>query len=483
MNTQNILKFIGSRLDIRLDSSEFYDYEVAKTEFDYNSDVLDLSTPITYSALTINTSLEDFGCSRNTVTLTEYNNTINDSSYIYSGLTARVGYSQFVSKIGSTYQHTILNDDVYEYTGITGESHYFTITSFNQSLYIDPNFNVPNEVDLLNGFVTGTTSILKCEGRLQSEAYCCPFPPKLSNKPWAYQFIDPVVESCDPFIKRRTEKGWTLDFIFNREGLSWSSGSVFYYFGVRGSSSQSDYADNNLSFSFTSDRRIKWTAVRYSGSCVDGEYVESYYLDSGLTPQLCTTGTTKDFNVTIVFDRYKRYTECNLENDGGWNDMLGWRVNEYSDSENPDVTSTQITTYESTAEELNKKWADERERRLGVLKIYLNGRPIYKKENWEEVVPSNRGTQPFIQSWGGGTGLMTYHDGVCCFNMKSIKYYEDPLDFVHVRHNFLTRLNNYDFFICGEDCDDDVFTIDSGHIINRDGETLIGGDDLHIIYR
>jgi hypothetical protein len=27
MNSQNILKFYGSKLDIKLDSSEFYDYE------------------------------------------------------------------------------------------------------------------------------------------------------------------------------------------------------------------------------------------------------------------------------------------------------------------------------------------------------------------------------------------------------------------------------------------------------------------------
>ena len=480
MNTQNILKFYGSKLDIRLDSSEFYDYEVTKTENDYNSDVLDLSTSITYTALTINESLEDFGCSRNTIKLTEYDNRTNDPSYIYSGLSATVTYSSFVNHISPTYQHTILNDDVYEYEGLTGETHYFTITSFNQSLSIHTGFTATNETDLILGFVSGTTSIEKCEGRLDSPSYCCPFPPKLSNKPWAYQFIDPIVNGCNPFIKRRTEKGWTLDFIFNRESLPWSSGGVFYYFGTRGSSNIDDYADNNLSFRFTSDRRIRWTAIRYSGECVNNAYTESYYVDSDQTVPLCTTGTTKDFNVTIVFDRYKRYTECNLENDGGWNDLLGWRIDEYSES---GTTSTQLVTYDAENEELNKKWADERERRLGVLKIYLNGRPIYKKENWEEVVPSKRGVQPFIQSWGGGTGLMTHHDGVCCFNMKSIKYYEDPLDFVHVRHNFLTRLNQYDFFICGLNCEDDVYTIEGGHIINQNGEIITSSDGTHILYR
>jgi hypothetical protein len=100
------------------------------------------------------------------------------------------------------------------------------------------------------------------------------------------------------------------------------------------------------------------------------------------------------------------------------------------------------------------------------------------------VIPSTRGVQPFIQSWGGGTGLMNnVHNGTCCFNMKTIKYYEEPLDFVHVRHNFLTRLNQYDFFICGLDCEDDVYTIEGGHIINQNDEIITSSDGIHILYR
>ncbi len=167
MNTQNILKFYGSKLDIRLDSSEFYDYEVTKTENDYNSDVLDLSTSITYTALTINESLNGFGCSRNTIKLTEYDNRTNDPSYIYSGLSATVTYSSFVNHISPTYQHTILNDDVYEYEGLTGETHYFTITAFNQALSIHTGFTATNETDLileknpkLSNFVENEVKIL-----------------------------------------------------------------------------------------------------------------------------------------------------------------------------------------------------------------------------------------------------------------------------------------------------------------------------------
>jgi hypothetical protein len=481
MNTQNILKYYGTKLDVKLDSSEFYDYEISKIQDDHNTDVLDLTTPISYSALKISTTLEDFSCQRNTITLTEFNNTVNDSDYIYSGLTATIDYDDFVNTISTGFTHTILNSNVFSYTGLTGETHYFSIGGYNNSLNYDDEFNVNDESELISRF---TTNVLKCDERLENENNCCPIPLKLSNKPWVYQFMEPFLTGCTKHIERRVEKGWTLDFIFNREELPWSSGDVFYYFGTRGSNIQSEYADNNLSFQFTPDRRIKWVAHHYSGYCqTDVGYTETYYIASGQTPQLCTTGDTKDFNITIVFDRYKRFENCDLENSGGWNDQLGWLISDYSDTEVTAVTSNQLATYESTYEFLNKKWADERSRRLGILKIYLNGRPIYKLENWEEIVPSNRGTQPFIQSWGGGTGLMNnIHNGVSCFNIKSIKYYEEPLDFIHVRHNFLTRLNQYDFFICGEDCVDELIGYYSDGLLVEDGEYTLTEDNNVIIY-
>ena len=57
MNSQNILKFYGTRLDAKLDSSEFYDYEITKVANDYNTDVLDLYTPIVYESLKIDQNL------------------------------------------------------------------------------------------------------------------------------------------------------------------------------------------------------------------------------------------------------------------------------------------------------------------------------------------------------------------------------------------------------------------------------------------
>jgi hypothetical protein len=511
MNTQNILKFYGSKLDIKLDSSEFYDYELGKVDLDYNIDVLDLSKEITYNTIKINNSLSNMYCYRDRITLNEFDNSINDEDYIFSGLTITLGYSDFVSHFDFPYEHTILNNNVFIFTGLTNETHYFTISNYNISnlplfgvygYFLDNDDNIllssdgdtliftdeitfpyslldigdnspiltnNGELLMVSEFIDSSSELINmfskdvilCLNKLEDEDNCCPISPKLNAKPWAYKFdTGSGTDYCDPIIKRRTEKGWTLDFIFNRNSQPWSLGSVFYYIGVRGENNPDNYADNNLSFQFTSDRRIKWVSYHYSGVCGTNGYDESFYIASGQTPQLCTLDGTKDFNVTIVFDRYKRYVDCDLENSGGWNDLIPqYIISDYSDTEITAVTSTQITL-SNEQEILNKKWSNERQRRLGTLKIYLNGRPIYKLENWEEVIPSNRGTQPYIQSWGGGTGLMNeIHNGVSCFNIKSIKYYEEPLDFVHVYHDFINRLNQFDFDICGENCVDDVYSL------------------------
>jgi hypothetical protein len=47
--------------------------------------------------------------------------------------------------------------------------------------------------------------------------------------------------------------------------------------------------------------------------------------------------------------------------------------------------------------------------------------------------------------------------GISCFNFKRIQYYEEPLDFVHVRHHYLVDTKPYYNVIeCVDDCPDDV---------------------------
>jgi hypothetical protein len=479
MNRQNILNFYGSKLDLKLDSSELYDYQLTTNEVDYDTDVLDLSTPITYSTLTIDQTLLDASCSRNTITLVEYNNLVNDSGYIYSGLTLTLNYNNFISRFGSPYRYTILNNDIYTYTGITGEIHYFRIGGFNNTLNISG--LTPNtESQIISGF---STNLIDCSSKLANGSNCCPVPPILNNKPWVYKIDEGSGNNnCSPIVRRRTEKGWTLDFVFNREGLSWSSGNIFYYLGVLGdTNSTNNYLDNNLSFRFTNDGKVKWVAHHYSGSCdASSGYRQSNYIATGQTPTLCVTNNTKDFNLTIVFNRYKELTGCDIDNIGGFNDLIqGPHAVEFVKPLTgvTAMTSTQIvegytitntiedwitggTITTEYVEKLNKKWSDERDSRLGDLKFYLNGNLIHTEENWEEIIPSYRDNQEIAQSWGGGRDYLTFWSptqSVCCFNMVSIKYYEEPLDFVHVKHNFRTRLNDFDFEICNEPCVDDVY--------------------------
>jgi len=458
MNSQNILKFWGTYMDLKIDSSEYHDYEISKTESDYNSDVLNINTAINYSGLSVNTTgLTNADCVRNTISLSEFNNTVNNPTYPYSAYTWTLSYSGFTNRLSNS--DTILKNDVYEFINSSGETHYFIENGYNNTLSNPFSLNV-------TGFTTGSTvdCTLQFSGTGITTTICCPRDPIPSAKPWAYQINHGAgVNNCDYSVKRRTEKGWTIDFVLNKDSLPWSDGNVIYYLGVRNESDIEDYADNNLSFSFTDDGRLKWTSIHYSGICntLSG-YTESYYIASGQTLPLCNNGTSDDFNITITFDRYSRYTDCNLENDGGWNDLIpGVKVIPYVPESGSSVTSTQTTIY-TEVEELNKKWADEKERRLGILKIYLNGRPIYKLKDWEEVIPSDRGEQPFIQSWGSGTQYAggVHNMGTSCFNFKQIQFYEQPLDFVHVRHHYLSEIKpNFNIVECNVNCVDSVVGI------------------------
>jgi hypothetical protein len=84
---------------------------------------------------------------------------------------------------------------------------------------------------------------------------------------------------------------------------------------------------------------------------------------------------------------------------------------------------------------LNERWLIEREDRLGVLKIYINGRLFYVINGFEEVIPRALNTEkekqlgvPFNISWGGGTqGLresLTFTE--CPTSLTGLTYQQDP---------------------------------------------------------
>jgi hypothetical protein len=135
---------------------------------------------------------------------------------------------------------------------------------------------------------------------------------------------------------------------------------------------------------------------------------------------------------------------------------------------------------------VNKKWSNERYNRLGTLKIYLNGKVIYKLKDWEEIIPSYRKSEnEIVQVFGGGTtGYNNIHTGNTQFNMLQVKYFEEPLKFPYVRHHYLTSIKpNYNISECNNPC---VETGISGYsnvgLLTELGDYLLTEDNNIIVY-
>ncbi len=369
MNTQNILKYYGSKLDVKLDYSEFYDLELVGVDDDYDANLLDFTTggTISYSSLVVNSDCLD-------------NITLPITYYIDSGYT--------------------IND-------------------------------------------------------------------------------------CDIDIRRRTERGWTIDLVVDKNNYSWVDGNILFYLGTNYADEDGHYLDNNLSFSVTDDGKIQWAAYRYSGYCdtVSG-YTETKYISSGQTQQLFEEPYNSDntliFNLSITFQRYNEYNGCDLSNEGGWNDLItGVTVNNTVD------TITGATENVSYIEVLNEKWWNERNKRLGRLSIYINGKRIYKLENWEEVIPSKRDdAYNIIQRWGGSVIGLGIHPIInTSFLFQKIRFYEEPLNPIQVKHNYLTTIKPY-YNITNTDvvCADDLIGFTDIGLLTENSINLITEDNNILIY-
>jgi hypothetical protein len=153
--------------------------------------------------------------------------------------------------------------------------------------------------------------------------------------------------------------------------------------------------------------------------------------------------TTKEHWILVdcVWERSTYFDTCDLYYRGG----LGLISDtEYVDSlsNNSILLIQPPITHEGSApaEEveivnLNERWLIEREDRLGVLKIYINGRLFYVINGFEEVIPRALNTEkekqlgvPFNLSWGGGSqGLresLTFTG--CPTTLTGLTYMQDP---------------------------------------------------------
>ena len=77
---------------------------------------------------------------------------------------------------------------------------------------------------------------------------------------------------------------------------------------------------------------------------------------------------------------------------------------------------------------------------------------IFKVRNFEEVVLSDRGFQPFTHVVGGGvTGSNDLYKSICCYNIKYAAYFETPMNFIDIRNRYTTiTKNNFNISECSD---------------------------------
>jgi hypothetical protein len=176
-------------------------------------------------------------------------------------------------------------------------------------------------------------------------------------------------------------------------------------------------------------------------------YTITEYCSSNTIFNYCSTDNPLYLNkehwflIDCVWERNTYYDTCDLYYRGG----LGLISDtEYVDSlsNNSILLIQPPITHEGSAPaeqveivNLNERWLIEKEDRLGVLKIYVNGRLFYVINGFEEVIPRALNTEkekqlgvPFNISWGGGTqGLresLTFSG--CPTSLTGLTYIQDP---------------------------------------------------------
>ena len=197
---------------------------------------------------------------------------------------------------------------------------------------------------------------------------------------------------------------------------------------------ENDSFSNALSLRFDGDPSNPHLCVKFlllTGSCVTTGSCETTGLtfESGYTIteicssegiyDVCATGSTgieKWLMLDVVFERNITWNDCDLLNMGGLGDIrqMHYTASTYNNSVSligPPLTHSG-NTYPSKVEtiQLNRKWLDQREYRLGKLKFFVNGKLFMTIENFEEIIPRELNEVkekqigvPFNISWGGGT--------------------------------------------------------------------------------
>tara|TARA_R100000664_G_scaffold34218_1_gene55193 strand:- start:5798 stop:8386 length:2589 start_codon:yes stop_codon:yes gene_type:complete len=266
-----------------------------------------------------------------------------------------------------------------------------------------------------------------------------------------------------------------------------------------------DVWSNSLGLRLTDDYRIGYRAIYYTGNCItSGTCVTGLTYTSGFTVTekysdniICQlTGSTQSEPWILVSARFRRNycydNECDLENEGGVNDLLEPVVPEtinYINTATPDYGNLFKPKKDI---KFTKKWTDERWLRKGTLTIFVNGRPVFEDDDFEEIIPRRLNTDPpkqvgvpFNMSWGGGSqGLIEnltfmsgctggsagprartcrpYTQDASDLNLlieenfagtwdggiSQMRYYIEPLGADEIMHNYLVNKDRYNLIDC-----------------------------------
>jgi len=199
-----------------------------------------------------------------------------------------------------------------------------------------------------------------------------------------------------------------------------------------------DSLSNAFSVKFSGDPKnpkICVKVLRFTGDCVTtgscattgitqmtGYTIDTYCSPNGIY-DYCLTRCDSFFDlekwmlIDVVWRRYTWLDTCDLQWRGGLGDItelkyLDSLVNDTTKLIKPPYTHENCSIDPEQIElvKLNQKWLNDLEYRMGKLKIYVNGKPFFTIENFEEVIPRALDTDkerqigvPFNMSWGGGT--------------------------------------------------------------------------------
>jgi len=211
-----------------------------------------------------------------------------------------------------------------------------------------------------------------------------------------------------------------------------------------------DVYSNAIGFRITDDMRIGYRTIRYTGNCqttgetcnTDSSFHCGYTIEESYSEPICAFMTQSGdctqnwIQVDVVFDRDICLEDCEIPNDGGVNDLVKVRTDQFQrygknmgssttpfEKCHPDTPSQPRPPckeeYPAFIDEAYfdfnchgaqvQKWFDEKNYRMGTLTFYVNGRRVHKVENYEEIIPrqlnTNKQTQvgvAYNMSWGGG---------------------------------------------------------------------------------